>query len=98
MLTELGVEQGEAPTPVYQDNKSTIIMATQGGNFKRTKHILHKQGFVRERIANGEMKLIYLPTGSMPADMLTKPLGKGPMQRFMRTLHIQSAVNACKKA
>jgi hypothetical protein len=84
----LGPESVSSPTAVFQDNKSTIIMAVQGGNFKRTKHLICKEGFVRERILHGDMKLIYLPSGAMLADMLTKPLERIPMERFMRTLRI----------
>ena len=79
----------ERPAEVFQDNKSTIIMAVQGGSFKRMKHLVCKEGFVRERIAAGEMKISYLPTGSMLADMLTKPLDKVPLQRFLRILRIK---------
>lgn len=74
---------------VFQDNKSTIIMAVQGGSFKRMKHLVCKEGFVKERIAAGEMKISYLPTGSMLADMLTKPLEKVPLQRLLRILRIK---------
>jgi hypothetical protein len=77
------------PTEVFQDNKSTIIMAVQGGSFQRSKHLVCKESFVRERILNQEVKLSYLPTGSMPADMLTKPLAKVALQRFMRFLNIK---------
>jgi hypothetical protein len=66
LLNELlGPQSIIQPTAVFQDNKSTVIMAVQGGNFKRTKHLVCKEGFVRERIALGEMKLLYLPTESM---------------------------------
>lgn len=76
------------PIRVYQDNKSTIIMAVQGGNFKRTKHMLCKESYVRERILNGDMELKYLETKSMVADLLTKPLGKFLLNKFLLTLHI----------
>ena len=76
------------PIRVYQDNKSTIIMAVQGGNFKRTKHMLCKESYVRERILNGDMELKYLETKSMVADLLTKPLGKLLLNKFLLTLHI----------
>ena len=31
------------PIRIQQDNKSTIIMAIQGGTFKRTKHLIGRQ-------------------------------------------------------
>jgi hypothetical protein len=76
------------PIPVFQDNKSTIIMAIQGGNFKRTKHLICKESYVRERLLAGDMRLLYLPTSQMPADMLTKPMSKVLLHRFMSFLCI----------
>jgi len=78
----------DAPTIVFQDNQSTIIMAIQGGNFKRTKHLICKDSFVKERLLNGEMVLKYLPTKLMPADMLTKPLPSAQLNQHMKQLCI----------
>jgi hypothetical protein len=85
LLEELGVDQ-HRPTIVYQDNKSTIHMAQYGGNFKRTKHILCKQMYVRERIEQGDLTLKYCPTDEMVADVLTKPLGKASFLKFRAKL------------
>jgi hypothetical protein len=43
------------PIRVYQANLSTIIMAGQGGNFKRTKHLICKESYIRERLENNDM-------------------------------------------
>ena len=40
------------------------------------------------RILNGDMELKYLETKSMVADLLTKPLGKLLLNKFLLTLHI----------
>jgi hypothetical protein len=61
-------------------------MATQGGNFKRTKHLICKDSFVQDRIKNGEVVLKYLSTNNMPADMLTKPISKAKLDQFMKHL------------
>jgi hypothetical protein len=87
LLKELGLVQRD-PTTIYQDNKSTIIMASQGGNFKRTKHLLCKQSFIKERLTSGDIVLRYLDTKSMIADMLTKPLDKVSLRRCMQTAHV----------
>jgi hypothetical protein len=76
------------PIHTFQDNKSTIIIAVQGGNFKRTKHFLVREEFVRERIENGDIQLKYLKTTEMPADMLTKPLPKMALKHHMQTLSV----------
>jgi hypothetical protein len=38
----------KGPIKIYQDNKSTIIMAMQGASFKRTKHLIGKETYVKE--------------------------------------------------
>ena len=68
----------------YQDNKSTIIMANKGrSTSERTRHINVRFFFIKDRIATGEVKLEYLPTGEMTADILTKPL-QGELFRRLR--------------
>lgn len=42
----------------------------------RTKHIKIRQHFIREVLNNYSVKLEYLPTGKMLADVLTKELLK----------------------
>jgi hypothetical protein len=75
-------------TPIYQDNQSTILIAQQGGNFKRTKHLICKESYVRERIDNNDIKLKYLPTTKMPADMLTKPVSKKVLLHHLTFLNV----------
>jgi hypothetical protein len=41
---------------------------------ERTKHIDLKYHFVKDHVQHGTIKLRYLPTGDMVADMVTKPL------------------------
>jgi len=73
LLEDLGLKDVR-PITIFQDNKSTIIMAVQGATFRRTKHLIGRQTFIRERIDNGEVKLSYMPTKDMIADILTKAL------------------------
>jgi hypothetical protein len=73
LLQDMGFPP-QKPVKVFQDNLSTIIMAGQGGSFKRTKHLNCKESFIRERLQNNEIVLLHLPTKQMPADLLTKPV------------------------
>jgi hypothetical protein len=60
---------------IYQDNKSTITLANNGGGcFKRNKHILNRYFWIHRLIDNDVVKLVYLNTNLMLADLLTKPL------------------------
>lgn len=90
LLTELGIlAKDSKPIPIFQDNKSTIIIANAGsGTFKRTKHLLSREAFVREKVETGEIKLVYKPTASMTADFLTKPLPKSQLEHHLQTLRM----------
>jgi hypothetical protein len=80
LFRELGVRFSNRPFTVYQDNKSTITIAEAGGgNFKRTKHLISREAFVKERIENGDIKLVYINSSRMRADFLTKPLSKAAL-------------------
>ena len=69
---------------VYQDNKSTICLAEKGrSTSERTRHINIRYFFIKDRIASGEVKVEYLPTERMVADILTKPL-QGELFRRLR--------------
>jgi hypothetical protein len=62
-------------TVVYQDNKSTIMLAENGPTSSgKSKHFRRKYFGVREMIEHGEVKLVYLPTEEMFVDALTKPI------------------------
>lgn len=63
------------PAVVYQDNQSTIYLANKGrSTSERSRHIKIRYFFVAHYITTNEIKLEYLPTGQMIADILTKPL------------------------
>ena len=70
-------EQGHGTTHavVYQDNKSAILLETNGkfSSSKRTKHIKMKYFFVKDKVDDGEVKIVYEPGESMWVDMLSKP-------------------------
>ena len=87
LLYDLGVTE-ITPIPIYQDNKSTIIMAVSGGSFKRTKHLIGKASYVKERIDAKEIKLKYLASKDMPADLLTKPVNKAVLNHLKQLLFV----------
>jgi hypothetical protein len=63
-------------TVLLQDNKSSILLEKNGraSSGKRTRHIDIRYFFVADRVANGELRIEYCPTGDMVADYFTKPL------------------------
>lgn len=72
-MEQLGYPQ--PPAAVYQDNKSTIVIAERGTGFvAKTKHIPVRYYYVQGCIRNKEIGIQHLDTQHMRADFLTKPL------------------------
>ena len=66
---------------IGQDNQSTIAMMTsRTKESMRTRHIKVRYFWLRERVKLNDVKIEYVPTGSMLADVLTKPM-QGTMFR-----------------
>ena len=60
---------------IYQCNKSTISMVYMGHlNSKRTRHVNIRYFYIKDRIDKGEIKIEYVESSYMLADILTKPL------------------------
>jgi len=61
---------------LYQDNRSAILLETNGraSSSKRTKHINIRYYYVADRVAKGDLRVVWCPTDKMIADFLTKPL------------------------
>jgi hypothetical protein len=73
MLLEFGYPQ--ETVPMYVDSQCAMQMLQQGtGCFKRAKHSKVGLFWMNELLANGSLKLIYMPTDEVVADILTKPL------------------------
>ena len=80
--------QGELtpPATVFQDNQSTIALADKGHSTSdRTKHVKIRYFWIKDKVGSGEIKISYLPTEEMIADILTKPL-QGEKFRTLRTM------------
>jgi hypothetical protein len=70
-------EQGyDIPQAIlYQDNQSCIMLSEKGKTVsQRTRHINIRYFFIQDRVATGEVKLVYKRTEDMLADFFTKPL------------------------
>ena len=61
---------------VYQDNKSAILLETNGTFIKgkRSKHIDVRYFFIKDRVDKGEVNIVWCPALDMRADCFTKPL------------------------
>ena len=73
-LTAMGESQN-GPLLIGQDNKSCIQIAENPGRHHgRTKHIELRIRWIEDEIKQEKLALIYVPTGQMVADVLTKSL------------------------
>ena len=80
------ISQGyEVSLIIAQDNMSTISMITNAKRDSlRTKHINIRYFWLKERLDAKEFVLLYVPTGAMLADLLTKPLQGNYSRVFIR--------------
>lgn len=81
---------GDQRVTVFNDNTSTIKLAYSSGFSARTKHFGCRMQFVRDCIENGQIWLEHMSTKVMPADILTKSLGKTKHQNCLKTLRMLS--------
>ena len=61
-------------TLVKEDNVGAIYLAKNSATTPNSKHIDIRHHLIRKRMANGEFKVIYVPSEEQHADFLTKPL------------------------
>lgn len=67
------------PTTLYGDNQGSIASAGSTTDSKmtpRSRHIDIRYHIIRDAVADGTIRLQYIPTAEMTADVLTKPLPK----------------------
>jgi hypothetical protein len=75
---------------LYQDNISTQLLIKNGqmSSGKHTKHIKAKFFFIKDRVDDGEIKVLDCQMHKMWADVMTKPL-QGMAFKIMRAMKIQ---------
>lgn len=75
LLAELNFHQN-GPMTIYNDNQSAQCLVKIPTYHSRSKHIAIKYHHVRDMYSKGEIKVTYMPTNDMMADILTKNLCK----------------------
>lgn len=84
-LREMGFVIDE-PMVSQQDNKSVIAIAENPIHHARIKHMEIKTHFVREKIEDKLVKLVYCPTEMMIADVFTKALPASQHYKLCRMM------------
>ena len=83
LLGDLQAKSQETPITLHADNQGSIKLTENTRFHGRTKHIEIRYHFVREAHQNGAIRLTYLPTAAMTADILTKSLPKETHQQHV---------------
>ncbi len=88
-------EQYSKPTRnlliIFADNQGAIKLSKNPQYHNRTKHIDVKYHFIRESCQNGLIKMIYIPTGEMVADILTKSLPRDKHNKHMKSMGLETS-------
>ena len=72
-LSDLGIHVSK-PISIMCDNMSAIQLRKNTFMHSRAKHIAIKLHFLRDKVQNNELKLVYVPTQGHVADNFTKAL------------------------
>ena len=81
----LGFQQ-KLPITMYEDNQACIALSKHHAYHRRTKHIALRWHFIREKVEEGIVKLVYISTKAQIADLLTKPLTRDVFERFRSSI------------
>jgi transposase InsO family protein len=75
---------------IYCDNVGALAQMHNPVGHQKAKHIDVLHHFLRGRVARGEVKVEYVATENMVADLLTKALGKQQHEKFSKAMGLTS--------
>lgn len=81
LFTELGYKF-DSPSVLYLDNQSALAVAKNPDHHGRVKHLDLRFYWLRDEVEKGTIHVRYISTEEMPADGLTKSLGR---QKLLKT-------------
>jgi hypothetical protein len=88
VLTEFGYSF-KGPSPLFTDSQSALAVSKNPEHFGRMKHLDNRFFWLREQVSAGILNPIFIPTESMPADMLTKALPRLKVEKFRRMMGVE---------
>ena len=74
------------PFPLYCDNQGAIQLSANNVHHKRTKHIDLRHHFIRQMVSEELVKITYVETDNMLADIFTKSLCSEKFVKFRSAL------------
>ena len=75
---------------LHCDNQSALKLAVNNQSLNRTKHIDVRHHYVKDAIKNNLIKVKYISTQEMPADLLTKGLLSNKHYKFLELIGLVS--------
>ena len=75
LFTEFGYTM-DTPSTLYINNQSALSVAKNPEHHGCMKHLDLRFYWLRDEVEKGMIKMVHLPTDLMPADILTKALGR----------------------
>lgn len=88
LLKDFGVSH-DTPAFVYTDSKSAFCIAQNPVLHEKTKHIQIDYHFTREKLQDGTIHIIHIPTAHV-ADIFTEPLGLDLFSLFSSKMHLMN--------
>jgi hypothetical protein len=85
LLSEFGYKFN-APSTLYIDNRSALSVAKNPEHHGRMKHLDLRFYWLRDEVERGNINLVHLRTDAMPADIMTKALGRVKVAEMTRMI------------
>jgi hypothetical protein len=85
LLSELGYTLS-FPSTLHIDNNSALSVAKNPEHHGRMKHLDLRFYWLRNEVEKGTIVTKYLPTDEMPADILTKALGRVKVEEMVKLI------------
>ena len=87
LLEELRVP-AQIPLKLFCDNKAAINISRNPVHHDITKHVEMDQHFIKEKVEDGTICIVYVPTSSQVADVLTKSFWKPDFDKLIDKLKL----------
>jgi hypothetical protein len=83
LMISFGLESQKIPIHMHCDNQAAIAVMKSPTSHQRVKHIDIQHHFVRDRVQRGEVKFDYVDSKLNVADMLTKAVSRGQLEKLL---------------
>ena len=87
LLEELRVPV-QIPLKLFCDNKAAKNISHNLVHYDRIKHMEVDRHFIKEKVEDGTICIVYVPTSSQVADVLTKSLWKLDFEKMIDKLRL----------